>query len=132
MGQISFTHHLQTILDSLLILPRQLQLCTPGVDPTLPMLRGVWGKALDDLNEMVYKRVFNQGDDGGTPLYVPRPGGFPVVEHILLGEVIRHECVLLAACIRACESGLGPDRVPFFLRGYALKPDANRAPTDAP
>ena len=137
MSQISFTHQLQTILDSLFILPRRLVLCTPGVDPTVPMLRGVWGKALHDLNEMVYKRVFNQGDEGGTPLYVLRPGGFeaggfPVVEHILLGEAIRHEGVLLAAWIRACESGLGPDRVPFFLRGYALEPDGNRAPTDAP
>lgn len=44
------------------ILPRRLRLETPGVEATVPMLRGVWGAALYGLDEGVYRRVFGPND----------------------------------------------------------------------
>lgn len=122
--------NLLELLDEVAILPRRLVLCTPGATPTIPMLRGIWGKALHDLDRLAYHRVFCEGEAGGTPLYVLRAhaeGEFgPVVDHVFLGDASRHDRTLLASWMRACEMGLGPGRVPFFLRGYPLAPDGER------
>ena len=63
-------------LDSALsgvVLPHwRLHLETPGVQATVPMLRGVWGAAVKVLSESLYQRLF-VGGEVGSPRYVLRP-----------------------------------------------------------
>ncbi|MEW6741235.1 MAG: CRISPR system precrRNA processing endoribonuclease RAMP protein Cas6 [Planctomycetota bacterium] len=49
---------LQSALRDVVVLPFRMQLETPGVRATVPMLRGVWGAALHDLDADVYREVF--------------------------------------------------------------------------
>ena len=122
-------------LDHIRILPRRLILCTPGSEPTVPMLRGVWGAALHQLNRPVYDKVF--GPEGGDlPLYLmraglPIPRESPAVEHFLFNAAIDSDTILLQAWMRACDTGLGPNREPFFLRGYTMGPDSSRLDSDS-
>jgi hypothetical protein len=59
---------LGSTLSAIRILPRRILLDTPGVAATVPMLRGVWGAALHDLEPTVYAAVFapNDGADRGN------------------------------------------------------------------
>ena len=50
------------LLNSIRILPRRIVLETPGVHATVPMLRGVWGAALHDLDPTAYAAVFAPND----------------------------------------------------------------------
>ena len=137
MTSLPFERTLLDALHSITILPRRLVFCTPGLEPTVPLLRGVWGNALHSIDRNAYDNVFFPGENGGLPGYVLReagtdPHGFPMVDHILIGQAISHDGALLAAWIRACELGLGPDRIPFFLRGHVLGPDDSQPDTAAP
>lgn len=52
-------------LSTIAVLPRRMLLETPGVAATVPMLRGVWGAALHDLDAEVYAAVFAPNDETG-------------------------------------------------------------------
>ncbi len=69
---------LPAALAAICLLPRRMLLDTPGVAATVPMLRGVWGAALHDLDPAAYAAVFGPNDEalrspggslpaGGTP-----------------------------------------------------------------
>ncbi len=53
-----FLNSLSDALAAIEILPRRMLLDTSGVAATVPMLRGVWGAALHDLEPEVYASVF--------------------------------------------------------------------------
>src|SRR5207249_1429779 len=55
------------------LLPRLLVLETPGVQATVPLMRGVWGAALHDLDSAAYRTVFNPAPADGPPGYLLRP-----------------------------------------------------------
>jgi hypothetical protein len=53
-------------LSAISVLPRRILLETPGIAATVPMLRGVWGAALHDLDPDVYAVVFSPNDELGA------------------------------------------------------------------
>ncbi len=53
-------------LSAVAVLPRRMLLETPGVAATVPMLRGVWGAALHDLDAEAYATVFAPNDETAT------------------------------------------------------------------
>ena len=114
------------------ILPRRIQLETPGVQATTPMLRGVWGAALHDSDPAAYQAVFSPAD-GNSPGYLLRPAPpdpqfAPAVDWILFGAGLRHESPLLRAWIIACRMGLGKQRQPFRIpQARGLRPDGTTA-----
>lgn len=61
-----FLNSLSDALAAIRILPRRMLLDTPGVAATVPMLRGVWGAALHDLEPEVYARVFAPNQEAGA------------------------------------------------------------------
>ena len=104
---------------------------TAGVAATVPMLRGVWGAALHDLDAAVYRRVFSPEEGSqrfSPPLYLLRPGP-PMqdglsVDFIIFGEAINDDAVLSKAWSLACKMGLGPMRGRFdVVRSAVLGPD---------
>ncbi len=111
------------ILDGINILPRRISLDTPGVRATIPMLRGVWGAALHDLDPVAYREVF-EGDKNSIdqpPGYIfrpasPDPGDSPALEFILLGDATKHDVTLMRAWDVASGMGLGPERRRFHVR----------------
>ncbi len=140
MGQDRMSHGLETTmakttlrhLEALRILPRRILLETPGVEATVPMLRGVWGAALHDLDPEAYGVVFQPrergpGDPG--PSYILRPAApdpafAPALEWILIGPALRYRRSLERAWDVASGMGLGRDRCPFHLRRIvAMLPD---------
>ena len=58
---------LSAALNTIHILPRRMLLDTPGVLATVPMLRGVWGAALHDLDPLAYAVVFGPNDESRGP-----------------------------------------------------------------
>lgn len=117
-------------LRSLRILPRRILLDTADVRATAPMLRGVWGAALHDLDSVVYQTVFHPLDETRRPAYVLRPAPAkpefaPAADWILIGhEAIRFDQSLLFAWGMAMERGLGKRRRPFRIRRVVgIEPD---------
>ncbi|HPM82707.1 MAG TPA: CRISPR system precrRNA processing endoribonuclease RAMP protein Cas6 [Candidatus Anammoximicrobium sp.] len=111
-------HAIREALERIWILPRRLMLDTRGVAATVPMLRGVWGAALHDLDREAYEKVFRAGESerGAPPAYVLRPvvDGGTAVDWILIGSsAIQRDAKLLMAWGAAMERGLGESRVPF-------------------
>jgi len=107
----------------------RILLDTGSVRATVPMLRGVWGRALRDLDPVIYKSVFegyrtNETPSDGrmnVPLYIlrpapPEPNYAPAVELLLLGNACAHFPVALEAFELAGKAGLGPRREPFRIR----------------
>lgn len=62
---VPFVDRLLSHLSLIHILPRRMLLETRGVAATVPMLRGVWGAALHDLDPRVYACVFGPNDAAG-------------------------------------------------------------------
>jgi hypothetical protein len=95
----------------------RLHLETGEVLATVPMLRGVWGKALHELDLPLYHSLF-EGSPGGTPRYVMRPAPAtaqptPALEFILFGPADESaERVCWAAWETALRNGLGSQRIP--------------------
>ncbi len=58
----TLAQRLGAALEAVSILPRRMLLETPGVRATVPMLRGVWGAALHDLDPHAYAAVFAPND----------------------------------------------------------------------
>ena len=136
---------LRSCLHHISILPRRMLLDTPGVAATVPMLRGVWGAALHDLEPAVYAAVFAPNDQReagpashplplpprGTAVasYILRPAPpdpefAPALDWILIGDAVQHDFTLCRAWDVASGMGLGPERRRFHLhRIVALRPD---------
>lgn len=139
-------------LSAIRIRPRRMLLETPGVAATVPMLRGVWGAALHDLDPQVYAAVFapNDAPDGGrraaaatatgtaAAAYVLRPAPpdprfAPALDFILIGDAVQHDAMLCRAWDIASGMGLGPQRRRFHLRRIVgIEPDGQLADTPAP
>ena len=117
----------------------RLLLDTPRVMATVPMIRGVWGRALRHVDERIYRYVF-VGDGpphDRLPRYLMRPAPpdpetAPAIDWILFADDADLEPVLLRAWDVACGMGLGADRAPFRVRrmlpvGPAIDRDARPA-----
>ncbi len=111
---------LDSALSGIVLRAWRLHLETPGVQASVPMLRGVWGASLKALSEPPYQRLFGDGEVG-TPRYVLRPAPpevrpSPAVEFLLFGPPDRRDDdIVWAAWDHAARSGLGPQRRPFVL-----------------
>ena len=130
---MSLSAELAASLRDLCIAPFRLLLETPGVQATVPMLRGVWGRALHLLDQGVYRDVFGvDSESDSVPRgYVlrpalPDPAFAPAVEWIVIGTAIEHLPVLARAWDVACGMGLGASRHPFHIRSaLPLRPDGS-------
>lgn len=126
---MTFQSQLLSHLAEIQILPRRLLLQLPDADATVPMLRGVWGAALHDLDQDAYARVFAPSQNGSqhsVPLYLMRPAppdpNGSAIDFFLFGEGIELDPVLGNAWRSACEKGLGPTRTPFQILGANCLP----------
>ena len=115
---------LKSLADQVRIRAVRILLDTPEVEATVPMIRGVWGRALHDVDEGIYRRVFTGIGPAHQrlPHYVmrpapPDPATAPAIDWILvtsggdpgLGTLHR-------AWEVACSMGLGPARTQFRIR----------------
>ncbi len=137
---------LLALLTRIHVSARRLLLDTGTVRATAPQLRGVWGKALRQLDKATYDRVFEGRRATGrkarsrTPRYVIRPAPLepetaPAVEWIVFHSDGGPDAdpVLLRAWQLAADSGLGPDRTPFRIRKIQwLAPDGSVAAGSGP
>jgi hypothetical protein len=127
-AQQTIIEPIRGLLFDILFHPRRLLLSTPGVEATVPMLRGVWGAALHDLDLAVYRQVFEPAEPQ-VPGYLlrpapPDPATAPALDWFLFGDAIRHDAVLRRAWDIASGRGLGPERRPFVVRQFVeLGPD---------
>lgn len=132
-----FEDMLQDVLSQLFILPRTLVFEGIYDEATVPMIRGVWGKALYMIDRGHYQEVFEGGSvaDQKVPKYLMRhcrqftsSEDQTALEWILLGNAARKDpLVLIHAWLEASGMGLGPERQPFILRSV-LKLDPANAP----
>jgi hypothetical protein len=123
------------LLGQLKVQPWRLSIDTHGAKATVPMFRGVWGKALYGLDPRAYEEVFTGtgAADKRTPRYLlqalpPEPGASAALNWTLVGRWDQG-CTtnLLRAWDIASGMGLGPDRVPFHIRRIdLLGPDGRR------
>ena len=114
---------LQVVLKKVEVSAWRLQLHTPHVYATTPMIRGVWGRALKHLNNTLYHQVFAGANSNGhtLPRYIirpapPDPETAPALDWILFNIDQCHEHALWRAWDIACGMGLGPRREPFGIR----------------
>ena len=137
-----FKDALQTVLSHIPVRARRLLLTTPGVEATVPMIRGVWGAALHRLDRQAYREAFEGGANASsrTPGYIlrpapPDPDTAPAIEWISLGPALACDSALVNAWKMAARMGLGPRRRPFDIRSViSLHPgrDAQTGKTPAP
>jgi hypothetical protein len=117
----ALNERLDSALSGLVVRAWRLHLETPGVQATVPMLRGVWGASLKELSEPLYYALF-VGGQRGTPRYVMRPAPqevlpSPAMEFLLFGPHDRRiDDIVWAALDHAGRNGLGAQRYPFTLR----------------
>ena len=127
MRTVQLEEDLLELLGGVEIVPRRMLLDTGTVKATVPMLRGVWGRALRNLDMDAYATVFEgrTGEPGrGTarvPLYMvrpapPDPATSPAIDWMLFGDSIRFQEAMVRAWDVASGMGLGPKREPFRIR----------------
>lgn len=115
-----FENSLHQILGRTAVRAWRLHLETPGVEATVPLLRGVWGAALHDREPDLYQTIFT-GEAGEVPRYVLRPAPIqahpaPALEMLLFGPAEpEREDRLWAAWELALSRGLGSQRLPARL-----------------
>ena len=136
---MNWHEYIKSLLDGVAVGAWRLLLTTSQVRATVPMVRGVWGRALRHVDAQVYQRVF--ACDGPThrrlPRYIlrpapPDPATAPAVEWILLGIEEDLEPVLWRAWDVASGMGLGQTRTPFSIRDrLALGPGSDRTSSEA-
>jgi DNA-binding CsgD family transcriptional regulator len=91
----------------------RLHLDTPGVQATVPMLRGVWGAALRELSPRLYDEVFDPGPHA-VPRYLLRPAladaePAPAAEFLLFMRPDPDaDAIIRTAWQTALARGLGP------------------------
>jgi len=133
---VPLADELLALLARIAVLPRRLSLNTPGVRATVPMLRGVWGAALHDLDPEAYADVFEGRGPAHerTPAYVlrpapPDPADAPAVEFTLIGDGVRHDGAAMRAWDVASGMGLGKARRRFAVTNVrGLRPSGEPAP----
>lgn len=113
----------QHALEQIHIFPRRIWL--RGVYPyaTAPMVRGVWGAALREIDMNAYEEVFigSGSPHERTPAYIVRQGivganGEVAVDWILIGkDASKHDAALTRAWDIASGMGLGPERQRFVV-----------------
>ncbi|NLX99905.1 MAG: CRISPR system precrRNA processing endoribonuclease RAMP protein Cas6 [Rhodopirellula sp.] len=132
----NLSNRLLSSLNKIRILPRRLLLDTSGVIAAVPMLRGVWGAALHDLDADAYGTVFAPqcaGQEEASPLFVLRaarvdPSFGSALDWILIGDALVYDSNLRRAWEVACGMGLGPRRQRFHVRQVIpLSPDGTAA-----
>ena len=109
------------ILRQVPILPMRFHLRKGAEPATAPMLRGVWGRALHDLDINVYQEVFHPQGHRVLPGYIVRPAppdldAAPAVEFILVGKATKYRDIALRAWDIASGMGIGKQREPFFIK----------------
>ena len=129
------------VLDHIPIRAFRMKLDTRAVDATVPMLRGVWGKAIHELRPEWYRAVFDVGSAPGSvavsPPYIvrvaaPDPEWIPAIEWILIGSATEHAEGLLQCWRHAGRCGIGSRREPFELnRVEGILPDDSTLPDAA-
>jgi hypothetical protein len=132
---MALTEQIQSILSQIFVLPRRFSLVTPGVRATVPMLRGVWGAALHDLDSEAYCKVFlGEGNTSErVPAFVLRPvpppaQDLPALDWIVIGHGLEYDTALLRAWDIASGMGLGRERHSFHIRTcQPLGPDGEPA-----
>jgi hypothetical protein len=90
----------------------------------LPVLRGVFGAALHELDEGVYRAVFRPDEPDASPGYMLRHSGHRVdgqalFELVLFDRALPHCDLVFEALQLAGERGLGRDRRPYVLSRLA-------------
>jgi hypothetical protein len=129
----STANALRSLLAHVTVWPRRSLLSTPEVRATVPMLRGVWGAALHDLDPGAYSRVFDPPAPA-VPGYLlrpapPDPATAPALDWFLFGAAANDDAVLRRAWDVAAGRGLGKQRRSFLVRRFLdLSPDGR--PTD--
>ncbi|MCY4171579.1 MAG: CRISPR system precrRNA processing endoribonuclease RAMP protein Cas6 [Bacteroidetes bacterium] len=115
--------HLYLLLNKVKVSAFRLLLKTPDVFASTPMIRGVWGRALNNLDKNLYSLVFvgETADGQSLPRYIIRPAPYdpdtaPALDWILFNVNQNHEKMLWRAWDIACGMGLGKDRSPFLIR----------------
>jgi hypothetical protein len=132
-----FLPSLRSLLAHVTVWPRRLLLSTPDVRATVPMLRGVWGAALHDLDPDAFARVF-EPPPPALPGYLlrpapPDPATAPALDWFLFSAAADHDTVLRRAWDVAGGRGLGPKRRPFLVRRFVdLGPDGLAAGRPGP
>ena len=115
---------LKSLADQVRIRAVRVLLDTPEVEATVPMIRGVWGRALHGVDEEAYRRIFTGTGPAHRrlPRYVmrpapPDPATAPAIDWILVGRDAEAGLgVLNRAWDVACSMGLGPVRARFRIR----------------
>ncbi len=112
--------HLTTLTERVQLRAYRLLLDTPGVVATVPMIRGVWGRALRHIDKKIFSYVFI--GDGPHQYQLPRylmrpapidPAFAPAIDWIIFSGSSDLEQILWRAWDVACGMGLGSDRLPF-------------------
>ena len=127
------------ILGRVEVAPRRMLLETGEVRATVPMLRGVWGRAVRHLDLDAYAVVFEgrvpnaRPGSERTPLYLIRPAPpdptfAPAMDWMLIGSACRFDDILSRAWDVASGMGLGPRREPFSVKRI-LALDVRSVPT---
>ena len=123
MGAMTLVDRLTALTGRVHVRAYRLLLDTPSVVATVPMIRGVWGRALHHVDQRIYRYVF--AGDGPPhdrlPRYLMRPAPpdpetAPAIDWMLFIGDADLEPVLLRAWDVACGMGLGADRAPFGVR----------------
>ena len=115
---------LKSLADQVRIRAVRVLLDTPGVEATVPMIRGTWGRALRGVDEEVYRQVFTGTGPAHQrlPRYVmrpapPDPSTAPAIDWILVGRDAEAGLgALNRAWDVACSMGLGSARARFRIR----------------
>ena len=132
--------NLRRVLEGVWIAPFRLWLETTQSCSTVPMLRGVLGHAIMDVDPYCFEAVFRPRpiDGTSTPRFLLRPAPSdphvqPAMDYFLLGSGVGHAATLWKCWDRACQLGLGPanDRHPFRIRQiFQLGPSGHVVPSD--
>ena len=126
----------RSLLRDVRILPFRLRLDVDREIVTVPMLRGVWGRALHMLDHDIYDLVFTERHGG--PFYVCRPADVQPsrgaeIEWFLFGPAVANADLLRRAWDTAGGMGYGKAREPFAVRkAVALDPDRREQPSAKP
>jgi len=114
--------HLDALLSTVKVSAFRLLLRTPDVFASTPMIRGVWGRAIMNLDHGLYDRVFlgKIANGQSLPRYIIRPAPFdpnmaPALDWILFSVKRSDEQLLWRAWDIACGMGLGKYRKPFAI-----------------
>jgi hypothetical protein len=114
-------NNLHAVLSRLCVRAWRMTLAPVEVELTVPLLRGVWGAALYEIDRLLYEILF-EGKPLGTTGYLLRPctqgpTAEPALEFVLFGPLDARGLQLVwTAWDVALQRGLGPRRLPTHLQ----------------